>query len=156
MPFCVVGALLAQASSPRPVLFGQKRQIGDVSIIESHSLLHFGSEHREFTSGMLTWSAGCRRDHRKPVRDHRQQQQGAEWERNATIPSLLINSTLEPRASLLLVGCEPRVLRTEVSLCVCAQPTRTHWFSRTRSPYRAGKAQSRDVRQTSAPWTVAR
>lgn len=75
-------------------------------------------------------------------------------ERNAAIPSLLINSTLEPRASLPSWVRTTRDLRTEVSLC--ARPTRTHGFSRTRPPCRAGKAQSRDVQQPSAPWTVAR
>lgn len=44
MPFCVVGAFLTQGTSPRPVLFRQKSQVGDVAIIESHPFLHFGCE----------------------------------------------------------------------------------------------------------------
>lgn len=44
MPFCVVGAFLTQATSPRPILLRQKSQIGDMAIIEPHPFLHFGCE----------------------------------------------------------------------------------------------------------------
>lgn len=40
MPFCVVGALFAQAASPRAIFLCQKTQVGDMTIIKSNSLLH--------------------------------------------------------------------------------------------------------------------
>lgn len=40
MPFRVVRALLAQAASPRAILFCQETQVGDMAVIEADSLLH--------------------------------------------------------------------------------------------------------------------
>lgn len=57
VPFCVVGAPLAQVALPGAVLLRQQPQVGDVPVIEPHPLLHLGG-HRQ----LLTWSPpGSRR-----------------------------------------------------------------------------------------------